>query len=162
MPRFITAENEGPQHYIFIASFVEWEPYTKSPEIVQTLVKNGVWLASANTPFRRAYKKGDRALFYAAGRGARYFLADAVIAGPVSDNTPEEAALVRKLGLDGYDEQLPLEAPRVWKEGVPLKPLVPELAFITDKKNWGLNLRQAAARIPADDFALILRKARFD
>jgi hypothetical protein len=153
------ADTEERQHYVFIANFVEWEPHTRSPEIITTLVGNGVWLASPNTPYRRDYKKGDRALFYAAGPGARCFLADAVIAGPLSENTPKEAALARKLGLEGIDERIPLEAQRLWQRGVPLPPLVEELAWIKDKKNYGLNLRQAAARVPSEDFDRILNRA---
>ncbi len=38
---------------------------------------------------------------------------------------------------------------------VPIKPLISKLAFVWDKKNWGLALKPGVVEIPARDFALI-------
>jgi hypothetical protein len=151
---------QGPQHYVFIATSVEWEPFTSGRDVVETLARNNVWLASRYTPYRRVYKYGDRVLLYSAGPKARYFLGDAVVSGPVTETTEKEKQIAHRLGLEGFEERIPLEAVHLWENPLPLKPLVNRLQFIKDKKNWGLNLRNAAARIPEEDFQLILLEAR--
>jgi hypothetical protein len=148
-----------PDHYILIAPSVEREPKTDGREITETLANSNVWLVSQDMPFRRSYKRGDRALFFVPGPRARYFLGDAVVAGPVAEATPQDKRLADQLGLQGFEERIPLESVRVWKEPLPIRPLVLDLQFVKHKQSDGLGLRQAAALIPAEDFQLILREA---
>jgi len=143
-------------YYLFIASGIDWSPYTKGPEIVKALADRGIWLASRFTPFKERYQEGDRVLLYAAGAGARIIMGDAVIAGGIAPASREEIAAAEKLGLKGFTQRIPLREVRLWPTPVSMKELVPRLGFVKDKKNWGLGLRQAAARIPAEDFRLIL------
>lgn len=150
----------GPDHYILIANSIEWSPHTTGLVVAETLAKHSVWLASQYTPFRRDYKHGDRVLLYVAGPGARYLVGDAVVAGPVTGVTPADARLAEELGLDTFHERIPLDNVRLWEKPLLLKPLVGRLDFVKDKRNWGLNLRQAAARIPEHDYRVIMDEMR--
>jgi predicted RNA-binding protein len=150
---------DEPQYYIFVANSVEWEPYTTGDQIVIALAQRSIWLASRFTPFRPAYKHGDQVLLYVAGPKARHFLGDAVVAGPIAVVTPAERQVANKMGLEGYEERIPLTAVRLWEEPVPIQPLVLQLGFIRDKKYYGLHLRRATVRIPVEDYLFILRQA---
>ena len=152
------ANPDKPDHYILVTAKVDFEPCTTSTQIVEALAKNRVWLASSFTPFRRDYKRGDRILFYASGQGARCFLGHSEVAGPTTDATAKDEKLAEQLGLDGFAERIPLTAVRLWQKPLQIRPLVQRLSFITDKRNWGLHFRQAAVRIPGEDFQIILQE----
>jgi len=151
-------QDDAPNCYIFIATGIDFEPFTTGFEITKALLANGAWLASPFTPYRRDYKQGDRALFYVAGRGFRYVIGDAVLSGAVEEITKNDLRLAAKLGIEGFQQRIPLESIRLWEQGLSLQPLVQTLEFIKDKKNWGLHFRQAATRIPAADFETILKE----
>jgi hypothetical protein len=151
-------EPRGQEHYIFVANSVDFEPFTTGDEITRALAARNMWLASRFTPFRQHYMAGDRVLLYVAGRGSRYFVGDGEIDGATTVANEEDLALAATLGLDGFAEKIPLRRVAIWTEPVLIRPLVGELSFIKDKVNYGLNLRQAAARIPAADFALLIGK----
>ena len=148
-----------PDHYLLIAASVEWEPFTSARDIVRALAERNLWLASRFTPFRRAYKAGDRVLLYASGVGHRCIMADGTIAGPVAEATAEDKRVAEELGLEGFAERIPLREVRLWNDPLPMKPLVDELRFVKDKKNWGLGLRQAAVRLPIEDFDVLMKSA---
>lgn len=151
--------SDEPAHYLLIANDVRGEKQASGALIAKTLADRQVWLVSQYTPFRQAYRGGDRVLFYVAGRGARCVIGEATIAGTVSESTESEKQLASELGLRRFRQKLPLADVRIWASPVLLKPLVEQLDFIKDKHNWGLNLRQAAARISANDFAAIQHAA---
>lgn len=148
-----------PDHYVLIVPSGVREPKTSGREITETLANNNVWLVSHDTPFRQSYKRGDRVLFFVPGPRDRYFLGDAVVAGPLAEVTPQEKRLADQLGLPGLEARLPLESVRVWKEPLPIRPLLLDLQFVKHKQGDGLGLRQPAALIPAEDFQLILRES---
>ena len=47
----------------------------------------------------------------------------------------------------------------VFPEPLEFKPLIEDLAFITNKKMWSGHLRVAMREIPEEDYRLILRRA---
>ena len=156
MPAASSTATSEPEYYIFVTNNIEWEPHTSGSTIARTLAGRNLWLASSYTPYRKKYKRGDRVLFYVAGRNARFFIGDGVIAGPTTQATDKDIALAQKLGLDGFAERIPLHSVRLWSTPLPLKPLVDALDFIKDKRNYGLHFRQATTRIAVKDFAFIL------
>lgn len=145
--------------YLFIANSIDWEPFTSGGQITETLAKHEAWLASPVTPYQKVYTEGDRVLFYVAGPKARHVVGDAVIAGPVSPMTEEDQQVANDLKLEGFEQRIPLRDVRYWNEPLALKPLVAQLTFIKDKQNWGLHLRQAATRIPYNDYIFLLKQA---
>jgi hypothetical protein len=150
MPRY--AGSKGcHNHYIFVATSLDWGLRTAGKEIVHALSRRKVWLASRSMPFQRDYEHG-----YVAGRGARCFVGDAIIGGPLTHASKEEKLLASQLGLTSFEYAIPLEAVQMWESEVPIRPLVGQLRFISNKRYYGHNLRQAAARIAAEDYDLVL------
>jgi predicted RNA-binding protein len=145
-----------PQHYIFIANSVDYEPFTTGDELTRVLASKRMWLASRFTPFRKAYKNGVRVILYVAGKGARHFVGDAAIEKPTTNASDEEIQFAKRLGLEGFTEEIPLLEICLWSKPLAIRPLVDNLAFIKDKINYGLNLRQAAAKITARDYDYII------
>jgi len=47
-------------------------------------------------------------------------------------------------------------------EEAPILPLIPDLAFITEKSNWGLALKRGLFEISADDFVVIAKAMKAD
>lgn len=149
-------QEDAPNYYIFVATGLDFEPFSTGLDITKALLSNGAWLTGAYAPYRKDYKQGDRALFYVAGRGFRYVIGDAIISGAVEKMTKQDTKIAEALGLKGFQQRLPLKTIHLWNKGLSLQALVPILEFIKDKKNWGLHFRQAATRIPASDFETIL------
>ena len=152
-------ENE-PGYFILIASHIDFEPFTKSIDIIKYLAKEHyIWLASDFTPFKREFKKGDRVILYAAGKKARQAVGDAIIAGPIEKATSEDLNIAQKLGLDGFNQRIPLSNVRLWETPVPIGPIAGKLSFIKDIRYWGQHFRQGASRISMGDYHLILLEA---
>jgi len=127
-----------------------------SKAIFGKLIATGSWYLADYTAFRRDYKPGDRIVFYLAGRGSRYFVGTAVVAGAVVEVGKANRGILCDFGLYGYKYELPLSDIVVWDNPKPIKPMVPDLAFIKDKRYYGLHLRQGAARISESDYRLIV------
>src|SRR6476659_4397033 len=69
---------------------------------------------------------------------------------------PQTGALVQAFTAIGRVGAGPIyEVPPV--EPAPIKPLLPELAFIRNKEHWGAALRFGVVRVSRDDFAAIAR-----
>jgi predicted RNA-binding protein len=62
-----------------------------------------------------------------------------------------------KLGKEVFPLRIKLKTVRVFDPPVEFKPLIPHLAFITNKKQWSGHIRgQAMRTIPEEDFVLIM------
>ena len=161
MPSVKNTQHNEYGYFIFIASHLEWDPFTKSPDIIKALAEeHQMWLASENTPFKGMYKKGDRVLLYAAGATARYVMGDAVVAGPIGEATSDDLEVADELGLDGFGQRIPLMDVRIWKDPLPLGPIAGKLKLIKDVRYWGQHFRQAATRISEDDYIFMLKEAQ--
>jgi len=149
---------EQMSFYVLIAS----EQMSNDGEVIpastvlSALVARGKWFLTSYAPYRQVYHEGDRVIFYLAGRKHRYFAGTAIIADKAKPITASEEALLAKLGLYGFEYELQLDEIVVWDVPVPILQLVERLDFIKDKKNYGLNLRQAAARISSKDYNVII------
>ena len=151
---------QDPRNYIFITNDAGWDVMTPATQIVSALASKNYWLASDRTPYKKLYQRGDRVLFYVAGTKARYFKGCALISGPIAPATDQEKLAAEDLGLEGFEERIPLESVVLWEKTPLLKPLVEDLEFIKDKQNYGLHLRQAAAQISNSDYDLIVAAAK--
>ena len=81
-----------------------------------------------------------------------------VIAEPYEDHsrlfvTPPQ------MGDEVFPYRMKVRPVAVFAEPLEFKPLIEDLAFITNKKMWSGHLRQAMREIPEEDYRLILRRA---
>jgi predicted RNA-binding protein len=65
-----------------------------------------------------------------------------------------------KLGNEVFPLRIKLKTVQVFDPPVEFKPLIPDLTFITNKKQWSGHIRgQAMRTIPEEDYALIMKAA---
>ena len=75
------------------------------------------------------------------------------------DETPIFTA-PQKLGNEVFPLRIRLKTVQVFDPPVEFKSLIPDLTFITNKKQWSGHIRgQAMRTIPEEDFALIMKAA---
>jgi predicted RNA-binding protein len=63
------------------------------------------------------------------------------------------------MGDEVFPFRMKVKPVAVFPEPLEFKPLIEDLAFITNKTMWSGHLRQAMREIPAEDYHLILRRA---
>ncbi|ACA60018.1 EVE domain-containing protein [Candidatus Desulforudis audaxviator] len=151
----------APNHFVFVATPVQSDKgRISSYEIWKVLTEKLVWYTTASAPYRNRIKGGDRIVFYLGGRpGGGSFVAQGLCSGPVAPVTAEDGAFLAEMGITRFSSRIPLLLVIYWLDEVPLKPLVPALTFIRDKKHYGLYLRQGIVPIGQEDFDLIVTQS---
>lgn len=150
-----------PDYFVFVAAPVQSDKGRISGyEIFKILSEELVWYTTASAPYRNRIKGGDRILFYAGGKpGGGRFVAQGLCSGPVGPLSAEDEAFLAERGITRFTGRIPLLLVIYWLDEVLLKPLVPELAFIKDKRHYGLYLRSGIVQIGQDDFDLIVAQS---
>lgn len=128
-------------------------------EITTKLFNEKIWLFSRHAPLFSKMQKNDDILIYFCGIKRLFFYAHAVIGDEACKVLPKSSILKVKeeLGLVWFGYFVPLSKVEIFSQNVPIRPILNELSFIKDKKNWGLNLRAPVVRISEDDFNLITK-----
>ncbi len=134
------------------------EGITPAPEVVDTLLKECFWAFSDSAPVKERLDAGDRAAVYVGGKGRHHFVASCVLQDRLSDATDHERAVLSSLGLGFMKRVIHLGAVVRFGAPVRIQPLLNELAFIGDKKNYGLSLRLPVREIDPAEFSLIVAK----
>jgi len=81
------------------------------------------------------------------------------IVSEVYEDTSEIFTAPPKLGNEVFPLRVKLHPVRIFDPPVEFKPLIPQLKFIKNKKQWSGHIRgQAMRTIPEEDFRLILEK----
>lgn len=74
-----------------------------------------------------------------------------------------EKGVLRLPSSSTRDEVFPyrvkVEPAAVFAEPLAFKPLIPDMAFVTNKTMWTGHLRQAMREIPEEDYRLVLERA---
>ena len=81
-----------------------------------------------------------------------------IVADPFEDHT-RIFTTPPHMGDEVFPYRMKVRPVAVFAEPLEFKPLILDLAFITNKKMWSGHLRQAMREIPAEDYHLILRQA---
>jgi hypothetical protein len=143
--------------YLFVASSIPTGTRViAASDIFCRLMEQKCWYVSTRTPYYRRFSQGDDLLFYLSGKGARHVLGNAQIAGQLAPVTGDDRRVLSTLAIPWFQFRVPLCLIDVWTKPVPLFDLVPRLAFITDKANWGLSVRQGCRSISTDDYELVM------
>ena len=146
------------EHYIFTVNNISSkDSLMLAEDIVKGLLQQKVWFFSSITPLHSKLKKGDKVLVYLCGKNRRYFGAKLNIDGEIANisHNPELTKTKHSLGLDWFDLYIQLDNIKYFNNKIFIKPLIQELTFIKNKKNYGLNLRLPIINIPETDFRLI-------
>lgn len=144
---------------IFVVNDLELgDAHVNAEDIADTLLAAGCWLYGPTAPHVRRLQAGDKVLAYLAGAGRRYFCASFVLSGPVESKLPRLFGTVGDLLTRTFSASSPITGVRRWATPVHIKPLIQDLQFITDKKNWGLHFRQSVRVIGEEDYDRICRE----
>jgi len=135
-------------YWIFVASDAA-VPDHNAEDAYRIRMGHRLWGAG---PHRKDLRTGDKVVFYLASP-TMAFAGTATISS--TDLSATELDRLRTERVSLAEDGVRLAEIDVWPEPKPIKPLLEDLAFITNTKNWGGHLRHWARKIPEEDFELI-------
>ncbi|MDX8551966.1 EVE domain-containing protein [Methanospirillum sp. J.3.6.1-F.2.7.3] len=125
--------------------------------------KHNIWgVPKRSRGFHSRVKKGDTILIYARSETHGRETLPSVIFGEYKvtelfeDTTPLFTA-PPQMGNEVFPFRFRLKPVKIFKEPVEIKPLIPELGFITNKTMWSEHFRQAMSEIPEEDYRKIVK-----
>jgi len=127
-------------------------------EIADALLGRNFWAFTSQAPLRKRLSEGDAILIYLAGPRRRYFVARGEVARESDEVRAHEREVLESLGLSFMPYRVLLRSVRRIDPPVHIGPLILQLDFVTEKRNYGLHLRLPIVRIGREDFELILSK----
>lgn len=102
------------------------------------------WPIFKHTPNKIKLRKGDKIIFYKAGKDGRKFIGTASLGSEIiSENVDYFVTL--------YDIQ-------IWKKPIEVPTILDELQFIKNKSNWGMYFQGGVTSLPPEDYKVILSK----
>ncbi len=143
-------------NYIFIVNDYGEQ---KGKAIADSLLNNAHWLFNHSSPNLKKIQPGGKALIYIAGKNNRFFYANIKITGAIksANDLPSN-----NLNHNFY-KMFPLECPitvlNIWGKPLYMVDIKDELTFITDKKNYGLFLRQSNRVLANVDYEYVVKRA---
>lgn len=143
-------------YYIFIVN--DYGEY-KGKEIADSLLKNEHWLFNHASPNINKIQPEDRALIYIAGKNNRYFYATIKITGAIKAAENRTYSYLNNSFYEMFPLKCPIQVLNVWEKPLYMVDIKEELTFITDKKNYGLFLRQSNRVIEDIDYENIVKRA---
>lgn len=147
-------------YFIYIINDIEiGKKRITAERIMDILLKNNHWVYGSFTPNLRNISQGDKILIYLAGKGRRRFVVKFEISGGLEKYTyngidEEETFLYSMFNLE-----TPIESIEYFEDPVEITQIKDELEFITDKRNYGLFLRQSVKVIEEVDYLTIIKKS---
>ena len=128
--------------------------------------KHNIWgVPKRSKGLHSRVKVGDIILIYARSETHVKEVFPSVIMGEYivtelyEDTTPLFTA-PSQMGEEVFPFRFRLKPVKIFKEPVEIKPLIPELGFVTNKTMWSGHFRQAMREIPEGDYRKILEKGR--
>lgn len=146
-------------YYLFVVNDVDYgNEILTAEEITHTLLANKIWAYTKSTFHLKKFTRGDNVLLYCAGRKRRYFIAKFTIVGAIESNAIEPKGKNEEILKKTFPLQSKIDDVKIWSNPMPIKDIIEELDFITDKKNWGLWFRKSVLALNKDAFDLILKR----
>ena len=143
-------------NYIFIVN--DYGEY-KGKEIADVLLNDEHWLFNHASPNIKKIQPGDRALIYIAGKNNRFFYANIKITGAIKAAEKRSSSYLDNSFYKIFPLECPIKVLKVWEKPLYMIDIKGELTFITDKKNYGLFLRQSNRVIEDIDYENIVKRA---
>ncbi|KAF5083063.1 EVE domain protein [anaerobic digester metagenome] len=125
--------------------------------------KHNIWgVPKKSKGLHSRVKVGDTILIYARSETHGWEILPSFIFGEYKvtelfeDNTPLFTA-PPQMGDEVFPFRFRLKPVKIFKEPVEIKPLIPELGFVTNKTMWSGHFRQAMREIPEEDYQKIVK-----
>ncbi len=105
--------------------------------------KRNLWPIHENTAHRKAIRVGDKVAFYKAGVGNKTITGTAEATSGITPtrNSTDYTVFLRNI--------------RIWRKPVLLKPIVDDLDFVDNKKQWGRNMQGGVVQLSEKDYNTI-------
>jgi predicted RNA-binding protein len=130
-------------------------------EVVKT---HNIWgVPKRSKGLHSRVKNGDTILIYARSETRGNDVLPSAIMGEykVTELFEETTPLFTappQMGEEFFPFRFRLKPVKIFKEPVEIKPLIPELGFVTNKTMWSGHFRQAMREIPEEDYRKIIRE----
>jgi hypothetical protein len=148
-----------PACYLIVVNDVTSDSQvTKAKEIVEFLLGKGIWIFHDLAPHMKKFVLADRLIIYTAG-SSRTFVAEVRVASEVLPLDGKLKQEVATLGLTWFTKYVRVTQIHFLNPPRPIQNLLPRLGFVTDKKNYGLFLRQGVRKLDSRDVRVILGKS---
>ena len=146
-------------HYIFIVNdFPINDKIYTGQEIADTLLEKNCWIFAENAPNIKKMNPGDKVIVYVAGKGNRFFYANFEILEKIKEHkmcpSSEETEVLYAMFPLGCS----IKVLSISSKPVKIADVKEQLNFITDKKNYGLFLRQSTKIISKKNYDQPSRK----
>jgi len=102
------------------------------------------WPIFAHTHHKKCLAKGDRVVFYLAGKGFKKFIGSAEIDSSLRDDD------------DGINHYVLLKHVNHWKKPVKIKTVLDKLEFIENKSKWGMYFQSGVRPMAEKDYSLLI------
>jgi len=135
-------------HWIFVLYPFSDFSRGNADETLLKLKMSNKWPVGKRTPNRKDLSKGDKALFYLAGKDGQKFIGSAELLSDL------------QISENNYCDFVVLKTMKLWKNPTFIKELVNSLSFISNKNHYGCSLQGGIVKIPESDYALISSKAK--
>lgn len=135
-------------HWIFVIT--EYSTYNVGNinDTINELKKEKKWKIGKRTVYKRNIKKDDKIIFYVSGLNQKKFLLTAELNSEFYDDSNR---------IYGYVD---LKNIVFFKNPVPIRPIINDLQFITNKKYWGLYFSGGICKINIYDYDTIMKYAQ--
>lgn len=148
-------------HYIHILNdFQIGKKKMSAEQILDILLKRKCWVYNSNTPNFSKFSNGDKIIIYMAGVGRRSFVACFEFAGGVEKHKLDPVSKEEKVLFNMFSFMAPIKNIIRFQDQVSMAEIKIELDFISDKKNYGLYLRQATKKISESDYNKIFEASK--
>lgn len=145
-------------YYLSIINDIQFgDKVIKVKKIVDLLFENKIWVYTSHAPHVKKLSKGDKFILYLAGDGRRYFYGSFDIETEY-DEIPSNKFLGARYNniLKIFKYYTSIKNIKVFNTPLKINEIKENLNFITDKKNYGLFLRQSVKMINEQDYNYIL------
>ncbi|MGL5723627.1 hypothetical protein [Cetobacterium sp.] len=135
--------------YIFIVNDIIYPKQTfYAKDTIKLLFDEKIWLfKESHVPHMKNLKKDDEIILYVAGANRRYFYCTFILDSSIELFNKKNQKLYTL-----FSNYVKIKDIKYFNEKIYLKPMVANLKFIKDKKNYGLFFRGAVRKITDDDY----------
>ncbi|MCS7116584.1 MAG: EVE domain-containing protein [Nitrososphaerales archaeon] len=149
------------RYFIFVVKdHLKGNVIIPASEVLANRVKYGFWSLNSKTPNFKSIKRGDKVIFYLAGKEGRKFVGMCTLASEVYPVSEVEKRVAMGLPSSTMDYVVDLREVEIWNDPVELNEVAPKLSFIKDLNKAKMYFRGGVRAIKEEDFNRIVLMGR--
>lgn len=128
-------------------------------DIAKERVEKRFWLVSTHYAKMKALSDAGSAIFYATGRGGRFFIGEGTFSTPPKPINVEISMYAKGYPSEKMTNYISFDTAHLWRKYVKVEDLIEKLSFIAKKEKWYAYFRGSLRRIPEQDYYTIKESA---